>query len=112
MGCNRLRCFRMMIHEPVNSALMYYVFPSPSFCVVEHLYFETLPYGEKLKINLILNSSLVHLFYIQEKDPTPHLLLDKGEFTNVADFFLAPPMIWLRIIYIKIYIIMLLYVNI
>ncbi|XP_040021675.2 uncharacterized protein LOC120810818 [Gasterosteus aculeatus] len=50
--------------------------------VKEHLYFETLPYGEKLKINLILNSSLVHLFYIQEKDPTPHLLLDKGEFTN------------------------------
>ncbi|XP_062421627.1 uncharacterized protein si:dkeyp-77h1.4 isoform X2 [Pungitius pungitius] len=50
--------------------------------VKEHIYFETLPYGEKLKINLILNSSLVDLYYTREKDPTRHLLLDHGEFTD------------------------------
>uniref|UniRef100_A0A673BVI3 Si:dkeyp-77h1.4 n=1 Tax=Sphaeramia orbicularis TaxID=375764 RepID=A0A673BVI3_9TELE len=50
--------------------------------VIEHQKFVSLPYGKRLKINLILNSSLVQLYYIPENDPTPHLLLDKGEFTN------------------------------
>ncbi|XP_044064879.1 uncharacterized protein si:dkeyp-77h1.4 [Siniperca chuatsi] len=50
--------------------------------VREHQNFETLPYGKRLKINLILNSSLVHLYYTPDSDPTPHLLLDKGEFTS------------------------------
>ncbi|KAM6936335.1 uncharacterized protein PEZ65_006477 isoform 3-T3 [Lycodopsis pacificus] len=50
--------------------------------VKEHHNFVTLPLGKTLKINLILNSSLVHLYYSPEKDPTPHLLLDKGEFTS------------------------------
>ncbi|XP_038566997.1 uncharacterized protein si:dkeyp-77h1.4 [Micropterus salmoides] len=50
--------------------------------VKEHQHFVTLPYGKRLKINLILNSSLVQLYYTPEKDPTPRLLLDKGEFTS------------------------------
>ncbi|XP_047454540.1 uncharacterized protein si:dkeyp-77h1.4 [Mugil cephalus] len=50
--------------------------------VKEHQNFVTLPHGKKLKINLILNSSLVHLYYIPDNDPTPRLLLDKGEFTS------------------------------
>ncbi|KAF1388124.1 hypothetical protein PFLUV_G00086970 [Perca fluviatilis] len=50
--------------------------------VKEHQNFVTLPYGKRLKINLILNSSLVHLYYSPDNDPTPRLLLDKGEFTN------------------------------
>ncbi|XP_031708584.1 uncharacterized protein LOC116386468 [Anarrhichthys ocellatus] len=50
--------------------------------VKEHHNFVTLPYGKTLKINLILNNSLVHLYYSPEKDPTPRLLLDKGEFTS------------------------------
>ncbi|XP_070691834.1 uncharacterized protein [Pempheris klunzingeri] len=50
--------------------------------VREHQNFVTLPYGKRLKINLILNSSLVHLYYSPDNDPRPRLLLDKGEFTN------------------------------
>ncbi|XP_053182928.1 uncharacterized protein si:dkeyp-77h1.4 [Scomber japonicus] len=50
--------------------------------VREHQSFPTLPYGKRLKINLILNSSLVRLYYSRDRDPTPHLLMDKGEFTN------------------------------
>lgn len=59
-------------------------------CVSEHQHFVTLPYGKKLKINLILNSSLVRVYYTPDYDPTPYLLLDKGEFTSVivASFFL------------------------
>ncbi|XP_070767915.1 uncharacterized protein [Enoplosus armatus] len=50
--------------------------------VIEHQNFETLPLGKRLKIKLILNSSLVHLYYSPNYDPTPRLLLDKGEFTS------------------------------
>ncbi|XP_054477576.1 uncharacterized protein si:dkeyp-77h1.4 [Anoplopoma fimbria] len=50
--------------------------------VKEHQNFLTLPNGKSLKINLILNSSLVHLYYIPNYDHTPRLLLDKGEFTS------------------------------
>ncbi|XP_068426085.1 uncharacterized protein si:dkeyp-77h1.4 isoform X2 [Clinocottus analis] len=50
--------------------------------VRDHQNFVTLPYGKRLKINLILNSSLVHLYYTPNNDPTPRLLLDKGEFTS------------------------------
>ncbi|XP_061919851.1 uncharacterized protein si:dkeyp-77h1.4 [Entelurus aequoreus] len=50
--------------------------------VIEHRNFETLLQGEKLKINLMLNSSLVKLYYIPDKDPTPRLLMDKGNFTH------------------------------
>uniref|UniRef100_A0A8C2X1N4 Si:dkeyp-77h1.4 n=1 Tax=Cyclopterus lumpus TaxID=8103 RepID=A0A8C2X1N4_CYCLU len=52
--------------------------------VREHQHFETLPFGKRLKINLILNSSLVHLYYSPDNDPTPRLLLDKGEFTTLG----------------------------
>ncbi|XP_056301057.1 uncharacterized protein si:dkeyp-77h1.4 isoform X2 [Pseudoliparis swirei] len=50
--------------------------------VREHQHFVTLPLGKRLKINLILNSSLVHLYYSPDYDPTPRLLLDRGEFTS------------------------------
>ncbi|XP_035528494.1 cadherin-related family member 5 [Morone saxatilis] len=53
--------------------------------VREHQHFVTLPYGKRLKIDLILNSSLVHLYYSPENDNTPHLLLDKGEFTTARE---------------------------
>lgn len=49
-----------------------------------HQNFEEVPYGKQLKINLILNSSLVHLYYTPKDDPTEHLLLDKGEFTKAS----------------------------
>ncbi|XP_075897129.1 uncharacterized protein LOC142898194 isoform X2 [Nelusetta ayraudi] len=47
-----------------------------------HQNFEEVPYGKQLKIDLVLNSSLVHLYYTPNNAPTEHLLLDKGEFTN------------------------------
>ncbi|XP_029308008.1 uncharacterized protein LOC115021615 isoform X1 [Cottoperca gobio] len=50
--------------------------------VKEHQNFVTLPHGKTLKIHLIINSSLVHLYYTPESDRTPHLLMDKGEFTS------------------------------
>ncbi|XP_017270875.1 SH3 domain-binding protein 1 [Kryptolebias marmoratus] len=51
--------------------------------VIEHAKHVTLVYGEKLKINLILNSSLVQLFYTPSTiGSSTHLLLDKGEFTS------------------------------
>ncbi|XP_037532132.1 uncharacterized protein si:dkeyp-77h1.4 [Nematolebias whitei] len=50
--------------------------------VKEHKSFVTVAYGEKLKISLILNSSLVLLFYTPASDSSPRLLLDKGEFTS------------------------------
>ncbi|KAF6721992.1 hypothetical protein FQA47_007601 [Oryzias melastigma] len=48
--------------------------------VKAHQHFETPAYGKKLKINLIVNSTLVQLYY--NTDQGSHLLLDKGEFTN------------------------------
>ncbi|XP_076592526.1 uncharacterized protein LOC143324162 [Chaetodon auriga] len=53
--------------------------------VKEHQNFVILPYGKQLKINLILNSSLVRLYYTPDYDHTPHLLLDKGEFTSARE---------------------------
>uniref|UniRef100_A0A1A7X6P2 Uncharacterized protein n=1 Tax=Iconisemion striatum TaxID=60296 RepID=A0A1A7X6P2_9TELE len=51
--------------------------------VKEHTKFVTLALGEELKIQLILNSSLVKLYYTPTYDPTLlHLLMDKGNFTN------------------------------
>lgn len=53
--------------------------------VREHVHFLELPQGKRMKINLILNSSLVQMHYTRNSDPaprTPHLLLDKGNFTN------------------------------
>ncbi|XP_042345265.1 uncharacterized protein si:dkeyp-77h1.4 [Plectropomus leopardus] len=50
--------------------------------VREHQNFVTLPFGKRLKINLILNSSLIRLYYTPNYDPVPRLLLDKGEFTS------------------------------
>ncbi|XP_005925223.1 uncharacterized protein si:dkeyp-77h1.4 [Haplochromis burtoni] len=49
--------------------------------VKEHKEFVKLQRGNKLKINLILNSSLVYLYYSPKSDSTLRLLLDKGEFT-------------------------------
>ncbi|XP_041798242.1 uncharacterized protein si:dkeyp-77h1.4 [Chelmon rostratus] len=53
--------------------------------VREHQNFVILPYGKRLKINLILNTSLVRLYYTPDNDPTPRLLLDKGEFTSARE---------------------------
>ncbi|KAG7216957.1 hypothetical protein INR49_001611 [Caranx melampygus] len=53
--------------------------------VKEHQNFVTLPYGKRLKINLILNSSLVQLYYTPDRDSKTHLLLDKGEFTSALE---------------------------
>ncbi|XP_026173256.1 uncharacterized protein LOC113136560 isoform X1 [Mastacembelus armatus] len=53
--------------------------------VKEHQNFVILPYSKRLKINLILNSTLVQLYYTPDYDPTPRLLLDKGEFTSAQD---------------------------
>ncbi|XP_056142105.1 uncharacterized protein si:dkeyp-77h1.4 [Lampris incognitus] len=50
--------------------------------VKEHQNFERVPYGETMKIHLILNSSLVKLNYIPDYDHKPRLLMDKGEFTS------------------------------
>lgn len=58
-----------------------------SAVVSEHQNFEEVPYGKQLKINLILNSSLVHLYYTPNNDPREHLLLDRGEFTNASGAF-------------------------
>ncbi|XP_008293821.1 uncharacterized protein LOC103367538 [Stegastes partitus] len=53
--------------------------------VKEHQNFVTLPYGKRLKINLVLSSSLVQLFYSPNDAPAAlHLLLDKGQFTSAA----------------------------
>uniref|UniRef100_H2U1W6 Si:dkeyp-77h1.4 n=1 Tax=Takifugu rubripes TaxID=31033 RepID=H2U1W6_TAKRU len=50
--------------------------------VREHQNFVKLPNGEKLKIDLILNSSLIRLYYSPDRDPSPRLLLDKGALTS------------------------------
>lgn len=62
------------------------MYPHPSLCacVTEHQNFVNLPNGEKLKIDLILNSSLVRLNYIPDRDGTPHLLLDNGALTSAS----------------------------
>lgn len=53
-------------------------------CLTEHQNFVSLPSGEKLKIDLILNSSLVHLYFTPDSDHTSRLLLDKGAFTSAS----------------------------
>lgn len=58
--------------------------PSMCGCVAEHQNFVKLPNGEKLKIDLILNSSLIRLYYSPDRDPTPRLLLDKGALTSAS----------------------------
>lgn len=58
--------------------------PCLSACLTEHQNFVSLPNGEKLKLDLVLNSSLVLLYYSPDRDPTPRLLLDKGAFTNAS----------------------------
>ncbi|XP_041845010.1 putative uncharacterized protein DDB_G0290521 [Melanotaenia boesemani] len=50
--------------------------------VKEHQNFLSIPYGKRLKINLMLNSSSVQLYYTPDSELTSHLLLDKGEFTS------------------------------
>ncbi|XP_007550265.1 cadherin-related family member 5 isoform X2 [Poecilia formosa] len=50
--------------------------------VKEHTNFVYLPADERLKINLILNSSLVQLHYTRDSDSSAVLLMDKGEFTS------------------------------
>lgn len=61
-----------------------YVLPPLCACLTEHRNFVSLPSGEKLKIDLILNSSLVHLYFSPDSDPTPRQLLDKGAFTSAS----------------------------
>lgn len=55
-----------------------------SAIVSEHQNFEEVPYAKQLKINLILNSSLVHLYYTPNNGHREYLLLDRGEFTNAS----------------------------
>ncbi|XP_061675734.1 uncharacterized protein si:dkeyp-77h1.4 [Syngnathoides biaculeatus] len=50
--------------------------------VIEHQYFVSLHHGERLKINLMLNSSLAHLYYSADTNHQPRLLMDQGEFTE------------------------------
>ncbi|XP_027864178.1 cadherin-related family member 5 [Xiphophorus couchianus] len=50
--------------------------------VIEHRNFVFLSADERLKINLILNSSLVKLHYTRDSDSSAVLLMDKGEFTS------------------------------
>ncbi|CAL8289770.1 unnamed protein product [Merluccius merluccius] len=49
--------------------------------VQEHYYFKELPYDGVLKINLLLNSTLVRLYYSTNNDSKPVLLMEKGELT-------------------------------
>ncbi|XP_062255932.1 uncharacterized protein si:dkeyp-77h1.4 [Platichthys flesus] len=53
--------------------------------VRERQEFPNEPIGKRLKINLVLNSSLVRLYYTPDYDSTPRLLLDKGEFTSAQE---------------------------
>ncbi|XP_055084079.1 uncharacterized protein si:dkeyp-77h1.4 [Periophthalmus magnuspinnatus] len=53
--------------------------------VREHMHFLELPQGKRMKINLILNSTLVQVNYTRSSDPAPrrqYVLLDRGEFTD------------------------------
>uniref|UniRef100_A0A3P9PCB4 Si:dkeyp-77h1.4 n=1 Tax=Poecilia reticulata TaxID=8081 RepID=A0A3P9PCB4_POERE len=52
--------------------------------VKEHTNFVNLPLDERLKINLILNSSLIQLHYTRDSESSAVLLMDKGEFTNLG----------------------------
>lgn len=52
--------------------------------LAEHRNFVFLSADERLKINLILNSSLVKLHYTRDSDSSAVLLMDKGEFTSVT----------------------------
>lgn len=61
-----------------------YVLPSLSSCVSEHQNFVILPYGKTLKIDLIINSSLVQLYYRPDNGPKSYLLMDNGEFTTAS----------------------------
>lgn len=74
-----------MYLQSVNRAYVLNVLPA---FISEHKSFVTVAYGEKLKISLILNSSLVQLFYTPASDSSPRLLLDKGEFTSVTKIVL------------------------
>ncbi|XP_061145733.1 uncharacterized protein si:dkeyp-77h1.4 [Syngnathus typhle] len=50
--------------------------------VIEHQHFVNLHHGERLKINLMLNSSAVQLYYSADTDHQMRLLMDRGDFTN------------------------------
>uniref|UniRef100_A0A3Q3DY65 Si:dkeyp-77h1.4 n=1 Tax=Hippocampus comes TaxID=109280 RepID=A0A3Q3DY65_HIPCM len=52
--------------------------------VIEHPHFVNLHHGERLKINLMLNSSMVHLYYSADTDHQMRLLMDRGEFTDLG----------------------------
>lgn len=81
MGLSRIMHFRCSgtVKELVMDAL-----PPMCGCVAEHQNFVKLPNGEKLKIDLILNSSLIRLYYSPDRDPTPRLLLDNGALTSAS----------------------------
>uniref|UniRef100_A0A667Z2T0 Si:dkeyp-77h1.4 n=1 Tax=Myripristis murdjan TaxID=586833 RepID=A0A667Z2T0_9TELE len=49
-----------------------------------HQNFVQVPYGGRLKVNLILNSSLVQLYYSRNNDNIQRLLMDKGELISVS----------------------------
>ncbi|KAL0984905.1 hypothetical protein UPYG_G00150300 [Umbra pygmaea] len=53
--------------------------------VRDHQNFVKLPYGGTLKINLILNASLVQLFYTPDYDLKPRQILDRGHLKVPAD---------------------------
>eukprot|EP00063_Salmo_salar_P040483 XP_014015318.1 PREDICTED: uncharacterized protein KIAA0754-like isoform X1 [Salmo salar] len=53
--------------------------------VKEHQNFVKLPYGGTLKINLILNASMVRLFYTPDSDLQTRQILDGGQLTVPAD---------------------------
>uniref|UniRef100_A0A3Q4BKV3 Uncharacterized protein n=1 Tax=Mola mola TaxID=94237 RepID=A0A3Q4BKV3_MOLML len=57
--------------------------------VKEHQNFVILPYGKTLKIDLILNSSLVQLYYRPDNGPKSYLLMDNGEFTTATELGLV-----------------------
>uniref|UniRef100_A0A8C8EFU0 Uncharacterized protein n=1 Tax=Oncorhynchus tshawytscha TaxID=74940 RepID=A0A8C8EFU0_ONCTS len=57
--------------------------------VKEHQNFVKLPYAGTLKINLILNASMVRLFYTPDYDLKTRQILDGGELTVPADLDLV-----------------------
>ncbi|XP_067093456.1 histone-lysine N-methyltransferase 2D [Osmerus mordax] len=56
--------------------------------VKEHQIFPVLPYAGTLKINLILNSSMVQIFYTPDYDLKPRLIVDKGNLVFPPDLSL------------------------
>lgn len=90
-----------MIHASVKRAVLrlLYIHLSRSVCVSGHQNFVTLPYGKRLKINLVLNSSLVNLYYAPNYDPKPRLLLEKGEFTSASGVSYSFGILHGRIVY-------------